>query len=200
MFTKKAKTQYPINEILANRWSTRSFDSTKKVEREKILSICEAARWSPSCFNEQPWRFMIFDKNQNEEAYNKAFACLGEWNQKWVEPSPVLIAVFANDKFEKNGKDNRWAHSDTGHASMSIMLESVNQGLMSHPMGGYDAEKLKAEFNIPDGNDSISMLAVGYQAEPDNMNPDYKDGELQERVRKDLSENFFESTWGNGID
>lgn len=82
---KLASTSVKINDLLARRWSARSFDENRPVEGWKILSLCEAARWAPSCGGDEPWRFIIFDRNQSEEDFWRAFETLDVGNQKWVK-------------------------------------------------------------------------------------------------------------------
>ncbi len=162
--------------------------------------MCEAARWAPSCFNDQPYRFIIWDKYLDEKNYNRAFNCLVEWNQKWVRTAPVLIAVLADNKFRHNGKPNRWTQFDSGAAAQNLYLQAVDLGLMAHPMGGFDIDKLKSEFNIPDNFTPMAMIAVGYQSDNIDVLEDiHKELELKERERLPLGDNFFFSEWNEPI-
>ena len=197
---KLAITSQPINQIIAERWSCRAFDINKIVTREQIISICEAGRWAPSCNGDEPWRFIIWDINHNKLAHENAFNCLGVWNQKWVKNAPVLLVASANSKFRKDGKPNRWGQFDSGAASMNIYLQAVTLGLMAHPMGGFDKEQLRNEFNIPEQFEIMAMIAIGYQAEA-KVIEDEKQGanELKERERKPIGTEFFDSEWENGI-
>jgi nitroreductase len=114
MTNKPASTQTPIDELIAKRWSPRSFDGNRPVEDEKVLALMEAARWAPSCFNEQPWRYIICNKHKNEVAWQFALSCLVEKNQLWAKNAPILMTACANTKFTHNGNDNNWALYDTG--------------------------------------------------------------------------------------
>ncbi|MDP2879630.1 MAG: nitroreductase family protein, partial [Sulfuricella sp.] len=96
MQTKTASTQVDIHDIIARRWSCRAFDASKPVSREQIVALLEAARWAPSCFGDEPWRFIVWDKNSDAAAWQEAFDCLGEWNQNWVKNAPVLMLTTAN--------------------------------------------------------------------------------------------------------
>lgn len=199
MIIKKAKTAVEIHNIIATRWSARAYDKNKQVTREQILSLCEAGRWAPSCFGDEPWRFIVWDRNHNLAEYEKAFECLGEWNQKWVKNAPVLLGVFSDDKFRKNSEPNRWAQYDTGAASENICLQAVALGLIAHQMGGFDEEKLKSAFNIPSNFRAMSMIAIGYQAEEDILAEEYKKLELAERFRRPIGMTFFDSNWEKPI-
>ncbi len=200
MLIKKAKTEVEIHQIIANRWSARAFDRDKAVSREQILSICEAGRWAPSCYGDEPWRFIVWDKNHNQIEYDKAFNCLGEWNQRWVKNAPVIIGVFSDDRFRKNSEPNRWAQYDTGSASENICLQAVALGLIAHQMGGFDEEKLKTAFEIPSNFRAMAMIAVGYQANESVLDEDLKKLEIADRFRRPIGTTFFDSNWNNPID
>jgi nitroreductase len=195
MIKKNAITSEPINEVIERRWSPRAFDVNRPVPREFLVSICEAARWAPSCFNDQPYRYLVWNRHQNETGFLRAFNCLGEWNQKWVKTVPVLMAAFADSIFRHNGEPNRWTQYDTGAASMSICLQATALGLMAHQMGGFDGDKLKSEFNIPERFTPMAMIAVGYQAEIEVLDENYHEAELKPRTRVHIGMNFFDSEW-----
>lgn len=192
---KSADTQADIQEILAKRWSCRAFDRARPVSREQIVSLLEAARWAPSCFGDEPWRFIVWDRNSDEAAWQKAFDCLGEWNQNWVKNAPVLILTTANSVFAKNNTPNRWGQYDTGAAAENLCLQAVALGLMTHQMGGFDPDKTREAFRIPAQFSCMAMIAVGYQAEADELDDELKQLELAPRVRSPLGTHFFEGDW-----
>jgi nitroreductase len=196
---KSAQTVQPIHDLLAHRWSPRAFDANKKISREQILSMIEAARWAPSCFGDEPWRYIVWDKHTDQTAWEKAFACLGEPNQKWVKNAPVLYASLANSVFDHNGSANRWAQHDTGAASMALVLQTEALGLVAHQMGGFDAAKLRIAFSIPETFTPMAMIAVGYQADAEILEGDYKTRELAARSRKPMESRFFEGAWGAAV-
>lgn len=196
---KPAKTSIPIHDIISKRWSCRSFDASRIVERKQIIALLEAARWAPSCYGDEPWRFIVWDKNTDATAWHRAFDCLVEWNQNWVKNAPLLLLVTANSLFSKNGKPNAWGQYDSGAAAENLCLQAVSMGLMAHQMGGFDAKKVQKEFNIPEQFNCMAMIAVGYQSEETSLNEELKDLELAPRERTALSEHFFEGTWGVSI-
>lgn len=196
MAKKLALTQVPISPLLAERWSGRAFDPLKPVTRQQLVALLEAARWAASCFNDQPWRFLIWDRNQNAANWQKAFDCLGEWNQKWVINAPVLMLSCAGSIFEKTGKPNRWGQHDTGAASQNLYLQATALGLVAHPMGGFDADKAREKFNIPAPYTCMAMIAVGHPAPAESLEGEYRDAELAPRERKPLTDGFFEGNWG----
>lgn len=156
---KPAHTDYPINELMRRRWSPRAFEEGRPVERESVLTLLEAARWAPSCFNDQPRRFLVFD-GSDAQALERARACLSPGNA-WALKAPVLMLSVARDTFEQNGKPNRWAQHDTGLATENLLLQAVELGLAAHPMAGYDADRARSEFGIPEGFTPIAMIAIG---------------------------------------
>ena len=199
MKEKPANTTHPINELARRRWSPRAFDKNKPVSNAKLQSLCEAARWSPSSYNDQPWRFIICNKFKNLSAWEKMLGCLGEWNQKWAETAPVLVATVANDKFQMNGEANRWGGFDTGAAAYGFCLEATAQGLHTHQMGGFDADKIRSEFAVPDGFTPMSVIALGYIADIDVLPTDYHQQELADRVRNEMGKAFFDGHWDNPL-
>ncbi len=196
MQTKTASTQVDVHDLIARRWSCRAFDASKPVSREQMVSLLEAARWAPSCFGDEPWRFIVWDRNSDEAAWQKAFDCLGEWNQNWVKNAPVLMLTTANSLFRRDASPNRWGQYDTGAAAENLCLQAVASGLMAHQMGGFDVEKTRCAFNIPAEFALMAMIAVGYQGEPEVLNDELKELELAARARTPLGVHFFEGDWG----
>jgi nitroreductase len=196
---KPAITQTPINDIIANRWSPRAYDAGKKVTQTQIIALLEAARWAPSCFGDQPWRFIVWDKNQDAQAWQQAFDCIVPSNQTWAKDAPVLVLICADTLFSHNQTPNKWAQYDTGAAAVSLCLQATSMGLVTHQMGGFNGDKTREAFSIPAQYNPISMLAVGYEGDPNNLPDDLKARELAERKRKPIGELFFNSVWGKSI-
>ena len=199
MNDRKAQTHVPINELLAERWSPRAYDVGRPISREQLAALLEAARWAPSCNGDEPWRYLIFDRNRDPEGWQKAFDCLSENNRKWVKNVPVLLLSCGGSIFEHSGKPNRYGQHDTGAASVCLALQGAAMGLAVHQMGGYDAQKARAAFNIPEEYTPMAMIAVGYQASPDVLDEETKAKELKPRSRKPLETDFFEGGWGHGV-
>jgi nitroreductase len=199
MGDRKAVTRTPIHDLLAQRWSPRAFDRNRTVSREQLAALLEAARWAPSCNGDEPWRYLIWDRARDPEGWQKAFDCLSENNRKWVQNVPLLMLSCAGSIFGHSGKPNRYGQHDTGAASACLALEGAALGLAVHQMGGYDAAKARASFNIPEEYTPMAMIAVGYQAAPDVLDPETKEKELKPRSRKPLDTHFFEGGWGGGV-
>jgi nitroreductase len=200
MFEKKASTQYPINELLAQRWSGRAYDTQKEVSARQIIPLLEAGRWAPSCFGDEPWRFIICNRSTNQVAWSKALDCLTEKNRCWANAAPLLIVICASTVFAQNDKPNKWGVYDTGAAAMSICIQATEMGLMAHQMGGFDADKIRTVFTIPDKIIPIAVMTVGYQLAVDSIPDDMKEREFAARKRKALGDCFFEGEWGKPVE
>ncbi len=196
---KKAQTAFAIHDLIALRWSPLAFDKNKQVSHEQLHSLLEAARWAPSCYGDEPWCYLVWDKNRDAAGWQKAFECLADGNKTWVKNAPVLMASVAGSLFAHNSKPNRWAQHDTGASSMSLVLQAVALGLVSHQMGGFDADKLRQIFGIPEGYTPMAMIAIGYQAEADILEGAIKEREGAPRARRPLREKFFEGSWGQPV-
>lgn len=193
---KPAITQTPIHELIAERWSGRAYDASKPVSQTQIIALLEAARWAPSCFGDQPWRLIVWDKNTDAAAWQKAFDCLVPGNQGWVVDAPVLVLGIADSLFNHNGKPNRFAQYDTGAAIENLCLQAQAMGLMAHQMGGFDADKAMEVFGIPDQYTPMAMISVGYPADPATFSAEVAERENTPRTRRALGELFFSGTWG----
>ena len=196
---KLAPADHPIHDVLARRWSARAIDATKPVARETLLSLLEAARWAPSSSNEQPWRFLVFDDTV-PEAREQARGILTGGNLAWAPRAPVLLLTVAHETFEKNGTPNRHALHDVGLATENLLLQAAAHGLVCHPMAGYEAEKARALFAIPEGWTSLAMIAIGHPGPLDVLPEKMRDRELLPRVRKPLAEIAFAGTWARPLD
>ena len=199
MFEKRAVTQVPLVDHLALRWSGRAYDPARAVTRPQLLALLEAARWAPSCFGDQPWRYLVWDRTQDAGNWQRAFACLGEFNQGWVGKAPVLMLASADTQFHHNNKPNRWGGYDTGAASMSLCVQATAMGMMVHQMGGFDGDKVQKEFAIPARFTPMAMIAVGYQLAEADIPADMREREFAARERRPLGEVVFRGEWGNPI-
>jgi len=193
---KKAQTSVAIHDIIARRWSPRAFDKSKPVSRGQVMALLEAARWAPSCYGDEPWRYLVWDRYRDPGPWQKAFECLSEGNQAWVQNAPLLLASVAASQFVHNGNPNRWGQHDTGAASANLVLQAVALGLAAHQMGGFDVDMLRERFAIPAGFTPMAMIAVGYQADVAILERNFKERELAARTRRPIGEKFFEGAWG----
>lgn len=196
---KTATTQQPVHTLIADRWSGRAYDANQSVSEAQVISLLEAARWAPSCFGDQPWRFVVCNKTNNLQAWQAAFDSLVPGNQGWAVNAPVLLLVCADTLFGHNDKPNKWAAYDTGAATENLCLQATADGLMAHQMGGFDAEKARAAFNVPARYQILAMVSIGYPAAIESLSGEAKERELAPRSRKLLGELFFNGQWDQPV-
>jgi len=189
--------KFEINSLIEQRWSPRAF-ADKTVEKHKVQSILEAARWAPSAYNEQPWRFIIGQNGDN--TYNNILSTLVEWNIKWAGKAPILILNLAKKTFDHNGAQNVTFKYDLGQAVGLMILEAVNQGLYTHQMSGFDADKAAELFSIPEDFQAVSVTAIGYYGAIDNLPDDMAAMETKPRERNELKSMIFSEMFGKAFD
>lgn len=192
--TKLAQTQVPLHPLLAERWSPRAFDPARPVEREKILAFLEAARWSASCFNEQPWHIIVGEKGA--AAWQKIYDALVPANQAWCITSPLLLLFVAKQNFTYNDSPNKHGVYDTGQSAAYLTVQATADGLYVHQMAGFSPEKARELFAIPEGYLPITVAAVGYMGELSALPEKYQESEIAPRTRKPLAEIAFSNGWG----
>jgi nitroreductase len=197
MTQKNAPTDVAIDPLLAGRWSPRAI-SDKAVSREQLHSVLEAARWAPSSYNMQPWRFMVFDRSHDETAFKKAFATLVPFNQGWNANVPVLVCVLAKTLTAK-GDVNRTAPYDAGAAAFSLTLQAHSLGLAAHQMSGFDTNAFRETFALPDDVEVIAMIALGHHGDPSALDDVLRERENAPRARVALGDIAFDGAWEKGF-
>lgn len=190
---KTADTEYSIHELIKRRWSPRSF-SDRKVDPDLIRQLFDAARWAPSSFNEQPWRF-IYARKEEPELFDKLKNVMVKFNQRWASDAPVLILTVVKQRFSHNNKPNRVAEFDTGAAMSYLTVEATRHDLYVHQMAGIDRDKARELFDIPDGYNPFTMAAVGYLGDPDDLDEEFRESEKSVRTRKAIDEIAFHGEW-----
>jgi len=181
---------HPIHDLVALRWSPKQF-SAETVDPELLWSLLEAARWAPSSFNEQPWRFMVA-RREEEVGFDKLAACLSEKNQAWARDAAVLMLAVAKTTFTRSGKPNRHAFYDVGQAVAQLTLQATASGLGVHQMAGFDGDKARETFSIPEDYEPVVALALGYSGSAAERG-------LRKRARKPQSELAFAGTFGDTL-
>ena len=191
---KAAQTRFRLHELVARRWSPRAF-ADRPIEADKLYRLLEAARWAPSSYNAQPWRFIVATKEQ-PDVYARLLGCLVEFNQEWARQAPVLMITVAERNFSHNGKPNAHAWHDVGLATQNLLVEAMSLDLYGHAMAGFDAEKARAEFGIPPEFEPVAAVALGYLGEAETLPEKLAEQERAPRERKPLEELVFSGTWG----
>ena len=192
---KDAQVDHPIHELLAVRYSPYAFDA-RPVERSKLLSCLEAARWAASSFNEQPWSFIVAGR-EDGDAFEGLLGSLVEANQAWAGNAGVLILTVISRSFSRNDKPNRVAEHDLGLAAANLTIQATALGLASHQMAGVNLARARQTYNIPDSHDPVTMIALGYAADPASISDEQlAERDRAPRSRKPLAEFVFGGAWG----
>ena len=184
--TPSQEVEGGIHELLARRWSPRTF-SSRPVEPEKLAQLFEAARWAPSCYNAQPWSFIVATR-EDAEGYNRLLSTLMEANRQWAQKAPVLILAVAKLEFDHVARSNRHAFYDLGQAVADLTVQATALNLLVHQMGGFDPTAARELFAIPTGYEPVAVLALGYQEGPS--------ADSAGRKRKPLTDFVFSGSWG----
>lgn len=180
-----AETQYPIHELVEARWSPRAFTGENLPESD-LRSVLEAARWAASCFNEQPWAYIVATRDDGE-AFEKALLGLNEKNRAWAKDAGAVLFAVAKKTFDHNGKPNRHAWHDVGAANAQLTVEATARGLGVHQMAGIERDVIVEQYGVPDDWEVVDGLVVG-KTQPDE--------ETKPRRRKPQSDFVFTGGWG----
>lgn len=179
---------HPIDDLFLRRWSPRAL-SGEEISETELLSLFEAARWAPSSYNGQPWRFLY--ARRGTPAWQKFFDLMVEFNQGWAVKAAALVVVVSRETFEHNGKPARTHSFDAGAAWMSLALQATLKGLVAHGMQGFDYDRAKEVLGVPDSYQVEAMVAVGRPGERDDLPEKMRETE-QPNSRKSVSEIAFE--------
>lgn len=195
MLDKPAETALPVHDLIAGRWSPRAF-LDKPVEPAKLHALFEAARWSASSNNAQPWSFIVAQRG-DAAAFSAMLQCLMPGNQSWAQIAPVLVLTFVHTKWPGEDRINRTALHDLGMATATLSLQAEALGLRTHHMGGIDLDKIRETYTLPDDVDPATAIALGYQGDAALL-PEEKDRarEGNPRTRKALAEFVFADDHG----
>ena len=192
---KLAQPNHPILPVMTERWSPYAYDP-RPVEREKLLTCLEAARWAPSSYNEQPWTFILAERT-DAAAFAKALDCLVEGNQAWAKNVGVLMLTVVARTFTRNGRPNAACEHDVGLAAGNMVLPATALGLQGHQMIGIEPAKVRATYKVPESHEPLTAIALGY---PAAVQPGTVDAmaqrDLAERARKPLAEIVIGGGWG----
>lgn len=175
-----------LHPLLQQRWSPRAFVPGKPLRTEQVQLLFEAARWAPSSYNEQPWRYWY--ALWGESGFDDLLDVLAEANRQWARNASMLILAAASMKYRRNGKPNKHAWYDTGQANFALTVQATAMGLYVHQMGGFSAEKAKELLALPDDIEPVVMMAVGYKGDPYMLDADLRRLETPHKERLTLEE------------
>jgi nitroreductase len=187
---------YDIHPLLLNRWSPRSM-SGETLSDEELFPLFEAARWAPSSYNAQPWRFVLA-RRQDKERFERFFGLLVPGNQAWAKDAAVLVVVVSRKLFELNGKPSVTHAFDAGSAWENLALEACRRGLVVHGMEGFDYARAKGELGVPDEFEVHAMIAIGKRGPREKL-PEKLRATEQPNQRRPLREIVFEGRFGGAI-
>lgn len=187
---KEADTKYPIHELIKKRWSPRAF-SDQAVDSELLNQLFEAARWAPSSYNEQPWRFIVA-RQEDEDEFNKLSSVMNEFNRSWASEAPVLVLALTAMNFDRDGRRNRHAEHDLGQAIAHLTFEATRNDLYVHQMAGIHPDKARELYDIPDDVKPMTMFALGYKGKAETLEGKLHKQETSPRSRKPLDEIVFD--------
>lgn len=190
---KDANPAHDIMDELSHRWSPYGF-SDRRVEPETIRSLFEAARWAPSAFNEQPWRYIVATKDDPQQ-FAKVLACMVESNQAWAKHAYLIGLGVARMKFTRNEKSNRVAFHDLGQASANLTVQAIHCGLRVHQMGGILPDQARELFEIPEQFEAVTGIVVGYTAELESLSDEFRERDTTPRARRPIEQFVFGETW-----
>lgn len=191
---KVAASDHPVLDVIRERWSPRAF-ADRPVEPEKLRQVLEAARWAPSSYNAQPWRFILATKD-DAAAYDTLLHCLSENNRRWARRAPVLMLTLAHTRFEGRDRTNRHAWHDVGLAMGQLVLQATALDLYVHQMAGIRPAEARQRYAIPDDYDVVAGAAIGYLGDPATLPENLQQRETKKRSRRPLRESVFADRFG----
>ncbi len=168
--TNPRRPDYPVDKLFVDRWSPRAFTGEAMPEAE-LMKLFEAARWAPSSYNSQPWRFLY--ARRDTPHFDKFLGLLVEFNQSWAKNAAVLVVLVSNSTMVPPGKDApvpSHSHSlDAGAAWENLALQASLSGWHAHGMVGFDIERAFAELNVPQGYRVEQLFAVGRKGDKSTL-------------------------------
>lgn len=185
---RTAQTDVPILDVLAERWSTRVFDAEAPIDEEALRAAFEAARWSPSANNTQPWRFIV--GRRGTDAHAKIVESLVGFNQGWAPAAGALIVVLA-ETADAEGNALPWATYDAGQSAGFFTVEAHARGLATHTMGGFSGDELRSAFGIDPRFTPVTVIAVGAFGDLDAADEAVRARESAPRTRRPLAESLL---------
>ncbi len=192
---KQRKPDFPINPLILNRWSPRAM-SGEPISRKELMIIFEAARWAPSSYNNQSWRFIYAHRDTPE--WQDIFDLLVEFNQNWCKNAAALVVIVSTNTFDYNNKPSRTHSFDTGAAWENMCLQVSSMNLVIHGLEGFDYDKAKNHLKIPDGFTVEAMCAIGRPGRREDLPKDLQERE-EPSGRNPISELVFHGQFGNKI-
>ncbi len=182
------RPEHAIEPLFYRRWSPRAM-SGERLDQATLLRLFEAARWAPSSYNNQPWRFIYAHRGTKD--WDRLFGLLVEGNAQWAHAAAVLVVIASKKVFDYNGKPSVTHAFDTGAAWQNLALQASLLGLVAHGMQGFDYERARTELGVPDEYSVEAMVAIGHPGNIEDLPENRREQELPSD-RKKLSEIVME--------
>jgi len=197
---KVARADHDILDVIRQRWSPRAFDASRDIAREDLLRLFEAARWAPSSFNEQPWRFVLTCRSRSPEQFAAVLASLTVKNQAWARSVPALVLVAVHTRITRLDVENTHAWYDAGHAVALLTVQATAMGLSIRQMQGFNPAIAREACGVPGSFEPAVVMAIGYAGDPDALEIEgHREAERTPRDRRRIDEFVFEDVWGREI-
>jgi len=182
---KPATVSYPIMSELTERWSPRAFDAEHTLTTDQLGSLFEAARWSPSSSNSQPWSFVV--GRRGDENFEMILGLLAPGNAVWANRASALVVNIV-EEVSQAGKPQSAAHYDVGQAAAHLSIQATHMGLIVHQMGGFDKDGMHEALGLDERHRPIVVMAIGVVGPRSDLPEDIQTREMADRVRKPLSD------------
>ncbi|MDT0184808.1 nitroreductase family protein [Microbacterium sp. ARD31] len=184
---RTADTDAPILDVLAERWSTRIFDAHAPIDESALASALEAARWTPTAANLQPWRLIVARRGTDQHA--RIVETLAGFNSAWAGDAAVLVVFIAET--ERDGQTLDWAVYDTGQVAAHFTIQAHANGLSTHQMGGFDRAALSQAFELAPELTPVTIAAVGELGDIRAASDELQARENAPRTRRSLDESVL---------
>jgi nitroreductase len=182
---RTAPTEHPVLDILAERWSPRAYDATTPIDEDKLATALEAARWTPSANNVQPWRFIV--ARRGTALHAQIVDSLMGFNQAWAVNAAVLIVAVAETATE-DGTPITHALYDLGQAVAHFSVQAHHDGLHVHQMSGFDPEVVREFADLEPRFTAVTVFAVGEFGDVEALPEVLQQRETAPRVRRPIAE------------
>lgn len=189
---RKAPVEHDVDDLIRARWSPYVFDPERDVAEDDLRAMFEAARWTMSSFNAQPWRYVLGVRRRHPEVWKRVLDVLVASNRRWARNAPVLALTVVEHRMADDGSINKAAEHDAGAASAFLTVEATARGIYVHQMAGIDADKARTVFGITGSMEPLVAMAIGYPGEAGDAEEKYAIRDQRERVRKPIEEIILE--------
>lgn len=171
--TELRQPSHPIEPLFVQRWSSRAF-SREPMPMHDVLRVLEAARWAPSAYNAQPWRFSA--SVRGDAHWERTLSVLVPANRSWASDAGALVGVFSDRSATSH-------HFDAGAAWAHLALQATSMGYAAHAMAGFDADAARELLAVPEGFDIEIFVALGRRVSPEGLPEALREREVPSQRR-----------------